>query len=117
MPPSWFHLVTSGRVCKSALLSCTSAALLHVDAGSCMETVMLVANESDPSTSASALQLPPNIPPFEHYDKRKCCGGPQDGLKWMLKMQVRLRSLLPSAQLNALHRHLSSCTPGKAQSS
>jgi len=56
----------------------------------------------------SASQLPPNIPPFEHYDKRKCCGGPQDGLKWMLKMQARcIRHLLKHRLL--ANSYLSSC--------
>ena len=33
------------------------------------------------------MQLPPNIPPFEHHLKRRCCGFPMEQLKWMLKMQ------------------------------
>ena len=32
-------------------------------------------------------QLPPNIPPFEHYQKRRCCGSPMDSLRQIFKMQ------------------------------
>jgi 4-aminobutyrate aminotransferase len=33
-------------------------------------------------------KLTPNIPPFDHYEQRRCCMSPLDGLKWMLKMQT-----------------------------
>lgn len=32
-------------------------------------------------------KLPPNIPPFEHYQKRRCCGSPMDSLRQIFKMQ------------------------------
>lgn len=31
------------------------------------------------------LQLRPNIPLFEDYNTRKCCNGPLEAVKWMLK--------------------------------
>ena len=34
------------------------------------------------------LQMSPSIPPFDEYEARRCCRGPHDALKWMLKMQT-----------------------------
>eukprot|EP00898_Chlorokybus_atmophyticus_P007338 jgi/Chlat1/7605/Chrsp64S00557 len=33
-------------------------------------------------------KLEPYIPPFQSYDARRCCGGPHEALKWMLKQQT-----------------------------
>ena len=30
----------------------------------------------------------PNIPPYDHYDQRRCCMSPLDQLEWMFKMQT-----------------------------
>lgn len=36
----------------------------------------------------AALQVAPNVPPVgKSYGERQCCGGPQEALKWLLKMQ------------------------------
>ena len=37
---------------------------------------------------AYVLQLMPNIPPYDHYDQRRCCMSPLDQLEWMFKMQT-----------------------------
>lgn len=33
-------------------------------------------------------KLMPNIPPYDHYDQRRCCMSPLDQLEWMFKMQT-----------------------------
>ena len=33
-------------------------------------------------------QMSPSIPPFDEYEARRCCRGPHDAFKWMLKMQT-----------------------------
>ena len=38
-------------------------------------------------TKIQSLQLAPNVPPFDAYEARKCCGGPLEGLEWLLKQQ------------------------------
>ena len=35
-----------------------------------------------------AVQMAPNIPPYEPYEARTCCNGPQEALQWLLKQQV-----------------------------
>lgn len=32
--------------------------------------------------------MSPSIPPFDEYEARRCCRGPHDAFKWMLKMQT-----------------------------
>lgn len=33
--------------------------------------------------------MAPNVPPLGRpYAERQCCGGPQEALQWMLKMQT-----------------------------
>lgn len=39
-------------------------------------------------TLAIMLQLMPNIPPYDHYDQRRCCMSPLDQLEWMFKLQT-----------------------------
>ena len=39
-------------------------------------------------TLVTMLQLMPNIPPYDHYDQRRCCMSPLDQLEWMFKMQT-----------------------------
>ena len=39
-------------------------------------------------TSEPAAQMSPSIPPFDEYEARRCCRGPHDAFKWMLKMQT-----------------------------
>ena len=34
------------------------------------------------------LQMHPSIAPFDEFEARRCCRGPHDALKWMLKMQT-----------------------------
>lgn len=34
------------------------------------------------------LQMSPSIPPFDEFEARRCCRGPHDAFKWMLKMQT-----------------------------
>lgn len=34
------------------------------------------------------MQMSPSIPPFDEYEARRCCRGPHDAFKWMLKMQT-----------------------------
>ena len=34
------------------------------------------------------VQMAPNIAPYEPYEARTCCNGPQEGLQWLLKQQV-----------------------------
>ncbi|DBA97194.1 hypothetical protein WJX77_010196 [Trebouxia sp. C0004] len=33
-------------------------------------------------------KMSPSIPPFDEYEARRCCRGPHDAFKWMLKMQT-----------------------------
>lgn len=34
------------------------------------------------------VQMSPSIPPFDEFEARRCCRGPHDAFKWMLKMQT-----------------------------
>lgn len=34
------------------------------------------------------LQMHPSIAPFDEFEARRCCRGPHDAFKWMLKMQT-----------------------------
>ena len=36
----------------------------------------------------NVLQMSPSIPPFDEFEARRCCRGPHDAFKWMLKMQT-----------------------------
>lgn len=37
---------------------------------------------------STAVQMSPSIPPFDEFEARRCCRGPHDAFKWMLKMQT-----------------------------
>lgn len=44
------------------------------------------ARQADPDGN-QWYKLPPNIPPFGDYNARKCCNGPLEAVKWLLKQQ------------------------------
>lgn len=37
---------------------------------------------------SNVVQMSPSIPPFDEFEARRCCRGPHDAFKWMLKMQT-----------------------------
>lgn len=41
--------------------------------------------------------------PFDGYEQRKCCNGPLEKLKWMLKTHSAPSEVLPSACTHAHH--------------
>ena len=38
--------------------------------------------------------------PFDHYEQRKCCNGPLEKLKWMLKTHSAPSEVLPGARMH-----------------